>query len=65
MRDYKVFFYKKSEKQDQPDELLGSVEVSDQGTGPHLTLVAKAFRHAEDKCSRADRVTVQPIRRGA
>lgn len=40
------------------NERLGSVNVDDYGTGPHLTLTAKAFRQAPPRCQLATKVTV-------
>lgn len=63
MQTYLVDFYRKvtDDKGKTREEWAGNVEVS---MLPHetITVAAKAFRHASDKCSTAHRIKIQRVR---
>jgi len=62
MKQYEVTFYKKPEKPGEQDKVLGRVMVDDHGVDENFTIIAKAFRRAEESLFFANRVKVKQVR---
>lgn len=69
MRSYKVQFYKSESEYNDKGKLvktgktdfLGELTVDDTGTNQTNTIVAKAFKQANDKLLSADKVVVYSL----